>query len=379
MFHSMGTETDAGSMSVSDSERRPLRVMIAGGGTGGHVYPGIAIAKEIKRRHPQAEMLFVGTDRGLEVKIVPQEGFALRTITVSGLKGMGALQRLQGLLNIPRGLQESGRILRRFQPNIVVGVGGYSSGPPVLMAALRGIPVLLQEQNAQPGLTNRWLSHFCSRVATAFEGCERFFGQKAVLTGNPVRAEFRRIESKSGSGPFVVLIFGGSQGARAINDAMLKALKSLQPHFSKMFFIHQTGQRDYERVSKAYQALETPSDVRPFFDDMPIQFFKADLLLCRSGAATLAEITVAGKAAILVPFPAATDNHQQRNAEALVGAGAAEMILQRDLSGAMLTTRIEYYAHHPERLRQMEQNSLALGRPDSTERIVDLLEELAHV
>jgi UDP-N-acetylglucosamine--N-acetylmuramyl-(pentapeptide) pyrophosphoryl-undecaprenol N-acetylglucosamine transferase len=351
--------------------------MIAGGGTGGHVYPGIAIGKEIKRRHPHAQLLFVGTERGLEAKIIPQEGFVLRTIAVSGLKGVGARQRLQGLLNIPRSLWESCKILRQFQPNIVVGVGGYSSGPPVLMATLTGIPTLLQEQNAQPGATNRLLAHFCSKVATAFKECERFFGQKAVLTGNPVRAEFRRVQSKPDSGPFILLIFGGSQGAQAINTAMLEALKKLQ--FKRMFFIHQTGQKDYDRVSKAYQALEAPADVRPFFNDMPDEFSKADLLLCRSGATTLAEITVAGKAAILVPFPAATDNHQQRNAEALANAEAAEMILQRDLTGERLAARIEYYVHHPERLRQMEKNSLGLGRPDSTERIVDLLEELAHV
>jgi UDP-N-acetylglucosamine--N-acetylmuramyl-(pentapeptide) pyrophosphoryl-undecaprenol N-acetylglucosamine transferase len=353
--------------------------MIAGGGTGGHVYPGIAIAKEIKRRHPEAELLFVGTERGLETKIVPQEGFPLRTITVSGLKGVGILRRLAGLLSIPRSLQESLRILRQFQPDVVMGVGGYSSGPPVLMAALKGIPALLQEQNAQPGLANRWLSHFCGRVATAFKECERFFGKKAVLTGNPVRAEFRRIQPKPDSDQFVLLIFGGSQGAQAINNAMLEALKRLQPSFSRMFFIHQTGQKDYERVATAYRALEAPSDVRPFFNDMPDQFSKADLLLCRSGATTLAEITVAGKAAILVPFPAATDNHQQRNAEALAKVEAAEMILQRDLTGDTLGARIAYYAHHPERLRRMAKNCLAQGRPDSTERIVDLLEELAHV
>ena len=247
------------------------------------------------------------------------------------------------------------------------------------MAALRGIPTLLQEQNAQPGATNRLLAHFCSKVATAFKECERFFGQKAVLTGNPVRAEFRRVQSKPDSGPFILLIFGGSQGAQAINSAMLEALKKLRPQFARMFFIHQTGQKDYDRVSRAYQALEAPADVRPFFNDMPDQFSKANLLLCRSGATTLAEITVAGKAAMLVPFPTATDNHQQRNAEALAKAEAAEIILQRDLTGERLAARIEYYAHHPERLCQMEKNSLGLGRSDSTERIVDLLEELAHV
>jgi UDP-N-acetylglucosamine--N-acetylmuramyl-(pentapeptide) pyrophosphoryl-undecaprenol N-acetylglucosamine transferase len=353
--------------------------MIAGGGTGGHVYPGIAIGKEIKSRHPQAELLFVGTERGLEARIVPQEGFELKKITVAGLKGVGIGRRFRGLLYIPRSLWESRRIIRQFRPHIVVGVGGYSSGPPVLMAALMGIPTVLQEQNAQPGMTNRLLAHFSSRVATAFQECTSFFGQKAILTGNPVRSDFKRIRPKTGSGPFVLLIFGGSQGARAINDAMLEALNRLQPIFPRVFFIHQTGPKDYERVSTSYQRLEAPSDVRPFFDDMSEQFSKADLLLCRSGAATLAEITVAGKAAILVPFPAATDDHQQRNAEALVRAHAAEMILQKDLTGERLASRIEFFVCHREELRQMEKRSLSLGRPDSTERIVDLLEELVHV
>jgi UDP-N-acetylglucosamine--N-acetylmuramyl-(pentapeptide) pyrophosphoryl-undecaprenol N-acetylglucosamine transferase len=353
--------------------------MIAGGGTGGHVYPGIAIAKEIRRRRPDAELLFVGTESGLEAKIVPREGFPLRMITVSGLKGVGAFRALLRLLDIPRSLYQSLRILRQFQPDVVVGVGGYSSGPPVLMAALRGIPTLLQEQNAQPGLANRWLSHFCSSVATAFKECERFFGKKTVLTGSPVRAEFVHLQPKSDPGPFVVLIFGGSQGASAINQSVVEALKFLQPSFSRMFFIHQTGPKDYERVARAYQDCEAPSDVRSFFNDMPDQFSKADLLICRSGAMTLAEITVAGKVAILIPFPAATDNHQQRNAEALVKVNAAEMILQQDLRGDALAARIEYYAEHPEKLRSMAKNSSSLGRPDSTARIVDLLEKLAHV
>jgi len=366
-------------MTVSDWSSHQFRVLIAGGGTGGHVYAGIAIGKVIKRRHPEAALLFVGTERGLETGIVPREGFDLRTIHVSGLKGVGTLRGIGGLLDTPRSLWESRRILRQFQPDIVVGVGGYSSGPPVLVAALQGIPTLLQEQNAQPGVTNRLLAPFCNRVATAFEEGAKFFGQKAVLTGNPVRADFRNVRSKTNSEPFGFLVFGGSQGSQAINDAILEALKHLRPLFSKMFFIHQTGQKDYERVSKVYQELEVPSDVRPFFNDMPEQFSKADLLLCRSGATTLAEITVAGKAAILVPFPAATDNHQQKNAEALLNARAAEMILQKELTGEKLASRIGYYVGHRNELQKMEEHSRALGRPDSTERIVDLLEELACV
>jgi len=282
-------------------------------------------------------------------------------------------------LAVPKSLWESHRILRRFRPHIVVGVGGYSSGPPVLMAFLAGVPTLLQEQNALPGFTNRLLARFSSRVATAFKECDTYFGKKAFLTGNPVRADFERIPTKRSREKFVLLTFGGSQGARAINKAMVEALGQLRDHFSNMFFIHQTGEKDYDWVSKSYRDLGASSDVRPFFNDMPVQFSQADLLLCRSGATTLAEITVAGKAAILVPFPLATDNHQQRNAEALVKAGGAEMILQPDLTGEKLGTRIEYFYQHREELTRMELKSRELGRPNSTDQIVDLLEELAHV
>jgi UDP-N-acetylglucosamine--N-acetylmuramyl-(pentapeptide) pyrophosphoryl-undecaprenol N-acetylglucosamine transferase len=360
-------------------EAKNLRVLIAGGGTGGHVYPGISIANEIKDRYPTASVLFVGTERGIESKIVPMEGFPLEKITVSGLKGVRGMDRLRGLLKIPKSLWESHKILQGFRPHIVVGVGGYSSGPPVLLASLKGIPTLLQEQNALPGLTNRLLSHFARRVATAFKESGRFFGRKAVFTGNPVRADFKQILPKGDENRFTLLIFGGSQGAHPLNKAMAEALRLLQPRLSEMVFVHQTGEGDYAWVAGAYQRFEAVSEVRPFFNDMPVQFARADLLLCRSGATTIAEITVAGKAAILVPFPLAADNHQQKNAEALMRAGAAEIILQKDLTGERLAGKIEYLLAHREELRRMERESRALGRADSAGRIVDLVEDLLHV
>ena len=350
--------------------------MIAGGGTGGHVYPGVAIAKEIRRRHPEAEVLFVGTERGLESQIVPAEGFALEKISISGLKGIRGLNQLKSLLAIPRSIWDSGRIIRNFNPSAVVGVGGYSSGPPVLVAAILRIPTLLQEQNAQPGLTNRLLSHFTRKVTVAFRECENYFGKKTVITGNPVRSEFSKIQAKAGAEKFVILVFGGSQGAQAINTAVQDALEQLRPNLSGLEFIHQTGERDYQATLEAYRNAGATAVVCPFFKDMPDQFAKADLLICRSGATTLAEITVAGKAALLVPFPLATDNHQQKNAESLVQEGAAEMILQKDLNGNVLAARIQYYLQHREELHRMERRSRGLGRPDSTERIVDLIEEL---
>jgi UDP-N-acetylglucosamine--N-acetylmuramyl-(pentapeptide) pyrophosphoryl-undecaprenol N-acetylglucosamine transferase len=352
-----------------------LRVLIAGGGTGGHIYPGIAIAKEIRRRHPEATVLFVGTERGLENQIVPKAGFRLETITVSGLKGLGRLRQLKNALAIPTSLWESRGILRRFKPDVVVGVGGYSSGPPVLMASLKGIPSMLQEQNAQPGLTNRMLTRFVKKVAAGFEECEETFGKKTVVTGNPVRREFSEVAGKSQGTGFTVLVTGGSQGARAINQAVVEALPLLKD-IRDLYWIHQTGMLDYQAVLLAYQAAGTPAAVREFFDDMPNQFARANLLVCRSGAITLAEITVAGKAAILVPFPGAADDHQRKNAEALVRAGAAEMIPQRDLDGKVLAQRIRYLIENRNALSRMEQKSRRLGKPDATGQIVDLVEEL---
>ena len=356
---------------------KPLRVLIAGGGTGGHIYPGIAIAREIRRRDPAAELLFVGTERGLEMKIVPAEGFRLETITISGLKGRGRFKQLKSLLAIPKSLLDARRILQRFQPSVVVGVGGYSSGPPVLMAALIGIPAMLQEQNALPGLTNRLLARVVRKVATAFRECEAYFGSKAVLTGNPVRADFSQVPARRGTEPFTLLVFGGSQGAQPINQSVIEALAILKPQIQDLKVIHQTGEREFPRIKQAYEAMKVDADIRPFFSDIPVQFAAADLLVCRAGATTLAELTVAGKPAILVPFPQAADDHQRKNAEALAQAGAAEMILQKDLNGPALAARIRYYFEHREELRRMEHNSQALGRPDATERIVDLVEELS--
>jgi UDP-N-acetylglucosamine--N-acetylmuramyl-(pentapeptide) pyrophosphoryl-undecaprenol N-acetylglucosamine transferase len=356
-----------------------IRLAIAGGGTGGHLYPGIAIARELQRRDPHAEILFIGTRHGLESRLIPREGFPLKTIAASGLKGMRGLAMIKGIGSIPLGLLDSWRILRAFDPEVIAGVGGYASGPPLLMAALMGIPAILQEQNAYPGMTNRLLQHFVSKVATAFPECERFFGQKAILTGNPVRSEFMGQSSERRPGPFTVLVFGGSQGARAINQAVQGSLRTLRESADSFFFIHQTGQNELAAVSESYRQAGVQADVRSFFEDMPSQFEKADLLLCRAGATTLAELTVAGKASILVPFPLAADNHQERNAEALRDAGAAEIILQPELTPERLAQRFLYYCEHREKLAAMEEKSRKLGRPDAARQIVNLIEEMIHV
>ena len=286
---------------------------------------------------------------------------------------------MKALWAIPGSLMESYRILHEFRPHVVVGVGGYSSGPPVLLAALMRIPTLLQEQNARPGITNRLLSRFAGRIAVAFEESRVYLGSRTVLTGNPVRDGFLQGRSQKSRDRFTLLIFGGSQGSHPINQAMVEALDLLKPCSGILRFIHQTGEKDLEWVRRAYQTAGVEGDVRPFFDDMPLQFSRSDLIICRSGAMTLAELTVAGKAALLVPFPLAADNHQQRNAEAMANAGAAEMILQSELSGRRLAERIAFFHEHQDELRQMEDRSREMGRPDAVEQIVRLLEELIHV
>ncbi len=318
----------------------------------------------------------MGTGRSLEAHILKEAGYHLNPLPVSGLKGVKGIDRIKGILRIPRSLWAACRIVRQFRPTIVVGVGGYSSGPPVLVASLGGIPTLLHESNAHPGITNRLLARFSRKVATTFPECEKFFSGKAVLTGTPVRPEFQARSAQLPARPFVLLIFGGSQGARAINQAVIDALELLRPHLSQLRFIHQTGEQDLARVERAYQEVGAQARVQPFFTDMPRQFQKAHLILCRAGAATLGELAVAGKASLLVPFPGATDNHQLRNAESLAAAGAAEVIRQSDLSGRLLASRVEHYFHHPEQLERMEGKSKQLGRPDSAQRIVDLIEGL---
>lgn len=358
-------------------KERVLRLLIAGGGTGGHLYPGIAVAQTLAKRYPGAEVQFVGSGRPLEARILKEAGYRLNTLPVSGLKGVGGMNLIRGILKLPGSLWAAWRIVRRFRPSVVLGVGGYSSGPPVLVASLAGVPTLLHESNAQPGITNRLLSSFSRKVTTAFPECETFFRGKTVLTGTPVRPEFLARPTRPPERPFVLLIFGGSQGARAINRAVVDALDGLRPKFREMHFIHQTGEQDFVQVEQAYRDAGARALVKPFFTDMPSQFPKAHLVLCRAGAATLGELTAARKASLLVPFPGATDNHQLRNAESLADAGGAEVIRQEELSGKLLARRVAHYFGHREELERMEAHSGRLARPDSAQRIVDLIGRLA--
>ena len=306
-------EDGAGKNRGRSPQSRSLGMIIAGGGTGGHLFPGIAIAEEFLRRNPSHRILFIGTERGLEKKILGGLGLPLRTIRVEGIKGRGPTQTPGALAKIPGSLVASFRILREFSPDIVVGVGGYASGPAVLAARLMGMKTAIAEQNAFPGLTNRMLGRFTDRIFLAFSASQRWFPKnRTLVTGNPIRAAFlaERPAERKDRPLFTILVFGGSQGAHAINLIVSEALDSLLHLKDNLFFIHQTGERDREAVVDAYGKRGFTAEVTPFIMEMAGAYRKADLLLCRAGATTIAEITVCGKASILIPFPFAVNDHQ---------------------------------------------------------------------
>lgn len=350
-----------------------MRVIIAAGGTGGHIYPGVAIAREFKRRDEATEVLFVGTPRGLESKIVPREGFALEMIQIGALKGVSVAERARSLTQLPVSFVSALRILRRFKPDVVIGVGGYSSGPTLLMASFARIPTMVVEPNAMPGFTNRMLARFVNAAALTFEDAKIFFRGRGIVTGNPIRNDFASLKKKERGEKVSILIFGGSQGARAINNAMVGALGLLAEKKSRLTITHQTGELDFEKVKRGYlEAGFESADVRPFIHDMAAQFERADVLISRAGATTAAEVAAAGKAAIFIPFPFATDDHQRKNAEAFERVGAARLIVERDLTPRRLAEEITRLVDHPEEISRMEEASRKLGRSDAAKRAVDL-------
>ena len=354
-----------------------MKVLIAAGGTGGHIYPGIAVANEIMSRDADSEVLFVGTARGLEKKIVPDSGYQLSLINSAGLKNVGLVGKIKGLSVLPKSFLEARRIIRQFRPHVVVGAGGYVSGPVLLMAAIMGVPTMVMDSNALPGFTNRRLAMFIDKAALTFEEALPFFGKKGVITGNPVRQEFFDIAAKLRTDEFHVLIFGGSQGAKAINTAMVAGLEKLRPLAGKLTITHQTGESDFDNVKTAYaDSLFSGADVRPYISDIFVEFGKSDLVICRAGATTCAELAAAGKASIMVPLPTAADDHQRKNAEALERAGASRMILQSELTGDALADNIAELIGSPETITAMETAARALGRQDAAEKTVDLIEEL---
>ncbi len=356
-----------------------MKVLIAAGGTGGHIYPGIAVAKEILRRDANSQVRFVGTARGLETKIVPENGFELLTIESAGLKNVGFAGTIKSLLLMPKSFLAARRIIREFAPDVVVGAGGYVTGSVLLTASFMRIPTIVMESNALPGFTNRRLAPFVTKAALTFEEAAKFFGEKAVVTGNPVRREFFDIRAKARDNcNFSILVFGGSQGARAINNAMIDALKNLQPFKNRLQITHQTGEADFETIGKGYAEKDWKNaDARKYISDMVAEFAEADLIISRAGATTCAEVCAAGRAAIMIPLPTAADDHQRKNAEALVEKGAARMILQKDLSGESLAREITSLIEQPNAISAMETAARKMARHDAAAVTVDLIEDLA--
>lgn len=355
-----------------------MKVLIAAGGTGGHIYPGLAVAREIMRRDPSSEVLFVGTSRGLETKIVPDNGFQLALVNSAGLKNVGLAGKLKGIAILPKSFLEARKLIKEFEPDVVVGAGGYVSGPVLMTASLMRVPTLVMDSNALPGFTNRRLASFVDKAALTFEEAMPFFGKKGIVTGNPVRKEFFDVRPRTRDQKLNLLVFGGSQGARAINNAMVDALQHLNGTKDSLLITHQTGEADYEKISKAYaDSGKFEAEVRPYISDMVSEFANADIIICRAGATSCAEIAAAGKAAIMVPLPTAADDHQRKNAEALQNAGAARMILQKDLTGASLAQEISALAGSPEKITEMESAARKLAKKDAAERTVDIIEELA--
>jgi len=361
-----------------------MTIVIAGGGTGGHVFPAIAVAKELKKRVADIRVVFVGTAEGIEAKMVPREGFEIKFIRSEGLVGHNIYRIVKSAFKIPFSLKDSFKILRALKPRLVFGVGGYSSGPVVLSAFLMGIPTIIHEQNTIPGLTNKLLGKFVDTVTVTYlESMEFFSKGKTYLTGNPVREEILNGDRERGykifnldKGLFTIFVFGGSRGASRINYAVGEALAYLEDFKNKIQFLHQTGDRDFNFVREVYRSRGFKGTVIPFAYEMADAYAVADLVISRAGATTLAEITACGKAAILIPYPFAAGNHQEANARKLWDIGAAQMILDKDLNGKTLSELIKYLLEDPSAIGEMEKISKSLGGHNATEKIVELMMKL---
>ncbi|HEV8323179.1 MAG TPA: undecaprenyldiphospho-muramoylpentapeptide beta-N-acetylglucosaminyltransferase [Myxococcota bacterium] len=369
-----------------------MRLLIAGGGTGGHLFPGLALAEEVMRRDRAAEVLFVGTARGLEAEVVPREGFRLELIEQTGLKNVGALGAVRGLARLPRALWQARRIVRRFRPDVTVGVGGYSSGPVVLAAALLGTPTAVLEQNAVPGFTNRVLARFVDAVLVNFDASAAHFpARKVRVIGNPVRRAVAEADRgaagapaparRKGEGEVRLLVLGGSQGARALNENVPAAVAALPEALrARVRVRHQSGKAEEEKVRDAYATLglAAQASVEPFIRAMATAYATADLLVCRAGATTLAELTAAARPSILVPFPHAADDHQTANARAVADAGGAVLLPQSALTPARLAAELSSLLDDPDRLAAMGAAARTLARPDAAALAADTLAALVR-
>jgi len=357
----------------------PVKLLIAGGGTGGHVFPALAIAQEWLSRGNEREVVLVGTQRGIEMKLVPQAGLPLETLRVAGLKGKGGATLLRNLAMLAPAMLDARRVLRKHQPVAAFGVGGYAAGPMLLATWLGRVPNVIFEPNAEPGFTNRVLARISTRIATGYEVSAREWGKKAVVTGCPVRSEFFSISPRRPGKPFRLLVTGGSQGALPINRVFVDAMDRLAARKNELAIVHQTGERDYNAVRVAYARREINAEVVPFLTNMAERFAWADVIVCRAGAITAAEIAAAGRAAIFIPFGRATDCHQLRNAQEMTRAGAGRLISEAELTAESLTGEIFSLLNQPQEIEKLSTAARGLARPFAARDIVNLIEEAAHV
>jgi len=356
-----------------------VKLLIAGGGTGGHVFPALAVAWEWLSRGSEREVVLVGTERGIEMKLVPQAGLPLETLRVAGLKGKGGATLVKNLAMLAPAMLDAQRVLLKHRPFAALGVGGYAAGPMLLATWLAGIPNVIFEPNAEPGFTNKVLARIAERIATGYEVSAQQWGEKAILTGCPVRQEFFSIAPRQCSKPLRLLITGGSQGALPINRAFVDAMDRLAARKSELSIVHQTGERDYDAVRTAYARREILAEVLPFLSNMPERFAWADVIVCRAGAITAAEIAAAGRAAIFIPFGRATDSHQLRNAQEMARAGAGRLITEAELTADKLTSEIFSLLDQPCEIGKLSSKARALARPQATRDIVNLIEEASNV
>lgn len=354
-----------------------MRLVIAGGGTGGHLFPGIAVAEEFLARDRDNEVLFIGTQNGIEARVLPRLGYPLECIAVTGMRRKSGIEQLRGMALLIKSYFQSKKILESFGPDIVLGVGGYASGPVVLAAGRMQCRRYIHEQNALPGFTNKLLARFAEKIFVSIEESRNYFpAGKTHMTGNPLRRQIVQDvpasrEEHADRENFRLLVFGGSAGARSINMALVDALPFLCEEKNRLSVMHQTGEKDLDEVKAGYQKSGIKAEVLPFIHDMADAYHQADLVICRAGATTIAEVTACGKACIFIPFPYATDDHQRRNAEALVTKGAGFMLLNRDLSGESLANMIRELMKDRERLKIAGMCARQLARPDAAKIIVD--------
>jgi UDP-N-acetylglucosamine--N-acetylmuramyl-(pentapeptide) pyrophosphoryl-undecaprenol N-acetylglucosamine transferase len=353
-----------------------LRVVIAAGGAGGHLFPGIAVAREFVVRH-QAAVTFLTTPKPITTQILERYGFAWEAVSSRALKGEGLLSRGRTLLGVPRTVLAARARLKKLNPHLVLGMGGHSSGPSGVAAWLLGIPLALHEQNAIPGATNRYLSRLAQKIFVSFPACGDFFPRgRSLWTGNPIRPEFFDPAPPRAASPFTVMITGGSQGAHALNMAVLAGLPLLAGLEDRLVFLHLTGEADRETVAAGYQDHGFAAEVAAFTPEVAAWMRRAHLLVCRAGASTLAELAAVGRPAILVPYPFAANNHQEFNARSLTAAGAAEIILNKDFTGEAFAGKINQFMAAPEPLARMEAASRQLAKPEAAREIVAGCEEL---